>query len=118
MFTVFKVANVITATVGGVCVGGGRVRVSARARVHNRQFPAPLLRRTRLKRKRTHSGEGGAVFSIIPPRRRIRERLVFRLVRCDECGRRRTEGPSRRRRSDKERGSTPVNYRQVLKSTQ
>lgn len=34
-------------------------------------------------------GKGGAVFSIIP--RRIRERLVFRLVRCDECGLARTE---------------------------
>lgn len=66
MFTVFKVANVITATVGG-CVGGGGVFASALALESKPTIFGSTFAPDALETEADAFGEGGAVFSIIPP---------------------------------------------------
>lgn len=107
MFTVFKVANVITAT-----VGGGRFRVGACARVKTDNFRLHFCADA-LETEADAFGKVGAVFSII---RGALGSASYSGSRVMMSAGGEDVGPSRR--SDKERGSTPVNYRQVLNSTQ
>lgn len=63
MFTVFKVANVITATVGG----GEGVFASALALESRPTIFGSTFAPDALETEADAFGEGGAVFSIIPP---------------------------------------------------